>query len=111
MDSRDVYELEQERKDQLQTTTTHTNRYPTIEMIVDCRYSYLVLYDDNVFPNLSTILLRYNNPIINERRINTRLANVRQNIEHIFGLDRNIFKLFRYPERFQLLYQGKKIYM
>ena len=70
--------------------------------------SYPVLYGDGVFPNLPTILPRYNNPSLNERRINTRLANVRQNIEHIFGLHRNVFALFKRPERFQLLHQGKE---
>ena len=70
--------------------------------------SYPVLYHDGVFPTLPTILPRYSNPTVNERRINTRLANVRQNIEHIFGLHNNLFKLFKYPERFQLLHQGEE---
>ena len=70
--------------------------------------SYPVLYGDGIFPNLPTILPRYSNPTVNEKRINTRLANVRQNIEHIFGLHKNVFKLFRHPDRFQLLHQGKE---
>ena len=70
--------------------------------------SYPVLYGDGVFPTLPTVLPRYSNPSQDERRINTRLSNARQNIEHIFGLHRNIFKLFDRPERFQLLHQGNE---
>ena len=65
-----------------------------------------VLYGDGVFPNLPTILPRYNDPSVDERRINTRLASVRQNIEHIFGLHGNLFQLFKLPDRFKLLHQG-----
>ena len=66
------------------------------------------MYGDGIFHNLPTILPRYNNLSINERRIVTRLANVHQNIEHIFSSHQNIFKLLRYPERFQLLHQGNE---
>ena len=70
--------------------------------------SYPVAYGDGIFPILPTILPRYSSPSVNERRINTRLASARQNIEHIFGLHNNVFKLFKHSERFQLLHQGKE---
>ena len=65
-----------------------------------------VLYGDGIFSCLPTIHLRYSNHNVNERRINTRLSSIRQNIEHIFGVHKNTFHLFNRPERFKLLHQG-----
>ena len=65
-----------------------------------------VLYGNGAFPCLPTILHRYSDPNVNERRINTRLSSVRQSIEHIFGIHKNIFHLFHQPERFKLLHLG-----
>ena len=65
-----------------------------------------VLYGDEIFPCLPTILPRYSNLNVNERRINTRLSSIRQSIEHIFGIHKNTFHLFNQSERLKLLHQG-----
>ena len=65
-----------------------------------------VLYGDDIFPNLATILPRYSNPYIDERRINSRLSFIRQPIEHFFALH-NIFKLFNHPTKIKLMHRGK----
>ena len=85
------------------TTLFHEN-----EIIIPGNIPTLpVVYGDGVFPCLPTILPRYNNPNVDERRINTRLSSIRQNIEHIFGVHKNIFQLFNRPEKFKLLHQGQ----
>ena len=58
------------------------------------------LYGDDVFPQLATIVARYATPNINEGRINVRLSSVRQSIEHIFALHKNVFNLFSFADRF-----------
>ena len=66
-----------------------------------------VVYGDGVFPLLPIILPRYVSAGEHERRINTRLAAVRQSIEHKFALYRNVFALFQQPQRFKLLHNGQ----
>ena len=68
------------------------------------------LYGDGIFPQLATIVARYATPNINERHINMRLSSVRQSIEHIFALHKNVFQLFSFPDRFRLMACGEECY-
>ena len=58
------------------------------------------LYGDGIFPQLATIVARYATPNGNKGRIHVRLSSVRQSIEHIFALHKNVFQLFSFPDRF-----------
>ena len=66
------------------------------------------VYGDGIFPQLSTIVVRYSTPDDNEGQINTRLDSVRKIIEHIFSFHKNTFTLFLIPDRFCLLISGVK---
>ena len=62
--------------------------------IISASNQFPVVYGDGIFPQLSKIVTRYSTSDENGGRINTRLALVRQSIEHIFGFHRNTFTLF-----------------
>lgn len=64
------------------------------------------LYADGIFANLSTIIPRYRNPDLNQRRINMRMSAMRQIIEHCFADHRNMFHLFRQPVQLRLFFTG-----
>jgi hypothetical protein len=68
------------------------------------------LYADGIFPQLATIVARYRSPDERQGRINTRMASVRQSIEHLFSFHFNLFALFRRPEQFRLLVNGVEVY-
>ena len=70
---------------------------------------YPALYGDGTFPWRATMVSRLQgNTIKSDRRINTLMSSVRQSVEHLFCLHKNIFKLFNQPERFRLLVHGNE---
>ena len=71
--------------------------------LVDAGNQYPALYGDGIFPQLSTIVARYASPDYYEDVINSRMAKVRQSIEHIFAQYRLMHFLFTIPDRFRLL--------
>ena len=79
-------------------------------MNIEVAYNqFPVLYGDGVFPQLSTLVARFSNPTSDEDRINTRMASVRQSIEHLFALHDQIFGLFTSFRRFQILLNGTEV--
>ena len=68
------------------------------------------VYGDGVFPQLATIVARFNNASNFESEINKRMSTVRQIIEHMFGLHKRTFNLFTIPSRFKLLVHGHEVY-
>lgn len=64
------------------------------------------LYADGIFTNLSTIVPRYRNPNLNQRRVNHRMSGMRQILEHCFADHRSMFGLFSNPSRLQLFFTG-----
>ena len=71
------------------------------------------VYGDGIFPQLSTIVARYQNEEDGHddvhRRINTCMASVRESIEHLFSIHYHIFALFHDPARFRLLVSGVEV--
>ena len=68
------------------------------------------LYADGIFPQLTCIVATVRRGGEYFERLATRMASVRQCIEHIFSLHYNLFKLFRQPEQFRLLVSGVESY-
>jgi hypothetical protein len=68
------------------------------------------VYGDGIFPQLGTIVARYNNASGIESVINKKMASVRQSMEHMFGLHKRTFNLFSIPNRFKLLVRGYEVY-
>lgn len=64
------------------------------------------LYADGIFANLSTIIPRYRNADLDQRRINMRMSAMRQIIEHCLADHRNMFRLFTRPARLRLFFTG-----
>ena len=64
------------------------------------------IYGDGIFPQLPTIVARYQIPDDKETIINRILSSARQSIEHIFALHTNVFSLFSIPQCYKLLVQG-----
>jgi len=64
------------------------------------------LYADGIFTVLSTILPRYRNPTLIQRRINQRMSGMRQILEHCFADHRAMFGLFSNPSRLRLFFTG-----
>jgi hypothetical protein len=65
------------------------------------------VYGDGIFPALSCIVPRYvHNRGPAETAINVRMASLRQCIEHLFGLHKNLFVLFSTPRLLRLLDTG-----
>ena len=62
-----------------------------------------VVNGDWVFPQLGTIVARYNNAQGMENATNAEMTSVCQSIEHIFGLHKRTFNLFSIPNRVKLL--------
>ena len=69
----------------------------------------LALYGDTIFPQLATIVARYLTPQSDNILMNTRHASVRQSIEHLFGSQKNAFKLCAAAHRFQMFLHGVKV--
>ena len=67
------------------------------------------VYGDEIFPQLSTIVARFLGNDLFTRRLNKRMAGVRQSLEHLFGLHFNIFKLFEDADRFRLMVTGVEV--
>ena len=57
-------------------------------------HQFPALYGDVIFPHLSTIIARFSGDADYIRRLNRRMAGVRQRLKHLFGLHHNIFNLF-----------------
>ena len=72
---------------------------------------FLVVYGDDIFPQLVTIVTRYSSPDVNESRINVRLLSFRQSIEYIFALHKNTFGLFNVVTRLRVMLGGLHWYM
>ena len=88
-----------------------TELFLELNMGMTAAYNQLpALYGDGIFPQLATIIARYNTPNENETRINRILASARESIEHLFALHANIFTLFQLPQRFKLLVNGEDSY-
>ena len=64
------------------------------------------LYGDGIFPQLVTIIARYQVASGSESRVNHILAAVRQSVEHLFCIHSNVLGLFSIPQRFKLLIHG-----
>ena len=67
------------------------------------------VYADGVFPNLATIVARFNNGTEEQQWINQRMSSVRQSIEHLFALHQTTFDLFSIPNRLKLLLKGQYV--
>ena len=65
-------------------------------------------YGDGVFPKLNVVVARMDNVGEMGQRINTRMASIRQSIEHLFALHHNLFGLFNDATRFKLLVSGEE---
>ena len=57
------------------------------------------LYGDGIFPQLATIVARYNTSDSIESRINLRMLSVRESIEHLFAMHTQTFALFTSAHR------------
>jgi hypothetical protein len=78
--------------------------------LVHADNQYPALYGDGIFPQLSTIVARYSSPDYYEDVINSRMAKVRQSIEHIFSHYKNMHFLVSISDRFRLLLHGDQVY-
>lgn len=78
-------------------------------LVIELAYNqFPALYDGGIFLQLSKIVARYGNPNCDEDQMNTRMASVRESIEHLFTLHDQTFGLSSF-HRLQLLLNGVEV--
>ena len=77
--------------------------------IEDANNQFLAVYGECVFSQLTTIVARYSNIVVDESRVTSRMSSIRQSIEYLLALHRNTFSIFTIPNRLKLLVRGRDV--